>query len=258
MHRKAYLSIQFCLLLFCANAQEEQFTVSGHVTYSNSKDSIRVRLSCTDGNNKVTYTDSLGNYSLTRNINKNLTSGITNGILNCAVLFEPPDYIRCGHCPYNYRELSIESEQPRRISIKLDSIISGVIINATLTEKMHKEQLPASITFNKNSALFSNYFLVDTLLDCVADYLLNCDACFMQIAGFANDNEVNKQQLSEQRAEKVYHLLLKRGVNSDYIEYKAYSDDNVIVGTTDELIVSDRKDKNRVDFVLKRKIIGNR
>jgi hypothetical protein len=243
MCRKAYFIVLLSLVFLPALAQDENFTLTGHVSYKSTKDSVRVRLSCTDGRNKTTYTDSLGNYSITRGVNKDLQFGIKNGILNCAVLFEPPDYKRCGHCPFTQREQTIESDQSRRLTIKVDSIVKEMVVNATITEKMLDEHLPHSVTFNKNSTMFSSYFSADTLLDCVADYLLNCNDCSMEIAGYTDNKEENKQQLSEQRAEKVYNLLLKRGVSAGILEYKGYSD--TAGGST-----LPKNKKERVEFLL--------
>ncbi|MFY9309444.1 MAG: OmpA family protein [Bacteroidia bacterium] len=246
MCRKAYFIVLLSLVFLPALAQDENFTLTGHVSYKNRNDSVRVRLSCTDGRNKTVYTDSLGNYSITRGVNKDLQFGIKNGILNCAVLFEPPEYKRCGHCPFTQREQTIDSDQSRRLTIKVDSIAKEMVVNATITEKMTEEYLPVSIDFKKRSALFSNYFAADTLLDCVADYLLNCNGCSMEIAGYADNKENNTQQLAEQRAEKVYSMLLKRGVNAGILQYKSYTESVASKGQTDN------KTKYRVDFLLKK------
>lgn len=255
MKVKSSLSMFICLLAINVSGQNEQFTVKGNVNYKNSKGPIRVILSCVDRNNATTYTDSLGNYSLSRNIYRNLQQlGINNGRLECALRFELPDYKQCGHCPYIQREQTTVSDKSRRISIPLDSLVSEVIINVTITEEMIDEHLPSSIFFNKNSTFFTNYFSSDTLLDCVADYLLNCKGCFMEIAAYADDDEDDKNQLSEQRAEKIYNLLVKRGVNPELIKYKGYADTKELNSNRKE-INSDNKrtDRYRADFFMKQK-----
>ena len=252
MRNISYLSILFCLFIINVNGQEEQFTVKGNI--KSIRDSIRVSLSCTDGKIIIIYADSLGNYSITRSIDTNSTFGINDGKLYCALFFLFPDYKRCGYCPHTLREETTLSEQSRRLSVSLDSINKEIVVNATLTEEMISEHLSTSVFFNKNSVLFSNYFSSDTLLDCTADYLLNCCECFMEIIGYADNKEDNQNQLAEQRAEKVYNLLIKRGVNPKYMEHKRCTNNNTVSGTNNELKSSDKQSVNnhRVDFVIRK------
>lgn len=242
---KQIFFVFFYLLLFNAVGQERTFIISGHVSgivYNDPGDKVFVRLLSSNGSSASTFTDSLGNYSFSKIINKKSELDLR---------FSPPQNKRhAGLCPYAFLKYNIDSDQPLVFFIDPDSSTADIVRNISMKEDVIDNNVSFSIFFNVNSSSFTKFFAVDTILDCIVSNLTSYPEQVVEIAGYADSKEKNKQQLSEQRAEKVYHLLLKKGVDSRRILFKGYSD-SISVNSGSEH--KDNKINNcKVDFLFKK------
>jgi hypothetical protein len=217
----------FCLslvlaLCFQLNAQNKEITISGHVTGSKYKKAISyamIRLICTDSSILKTYTDSLGNYSL-----KKIIHGNTVAILE----IHTPEKKLFGLCPCSFKTNVFYFPEKLKLLLSMDSVQSSIIQNVELAEGDVDYEPPHTIFFKTNSLDFSpqqeSYSTIDTTIDCVLDFMFVYKKTFLTIVGYTDKNEINKQQLSEQRAKLIYDLLIKKGLETKRICYVGKGD----------------------------------
>jgi hypothetical protein len=217
----------FCLsllltLCFQLNAQNKEITISGQVLGSKYKKTIPyapVRLICSDSSILQTYTDSAGNYSLKKSIHKS-----TVAILEVY----PPEKKLYGLCPFSFKNALLYFPEKIKLFLSIDSLHNDLIKNIDLTEGNIDYDLPHVVYFKTNSLDFSveqeNYYATDTAMDCVVDYMRTHPKYFLTVMGYADKNEKNKQELSEQRAKLIYELLIKEGLENKRICYVGNGD----------------------------------
>lgn len=230
---------------YTALGQQKEFIISGHVsgiTYNDPTDKVFVRLLSGNNSSVSIFTDSLGNYSFTKIITEKTEIDLR---------FSPPQNKRyVSKCPFAFIKYDINFEKPLKFILDPDSTATNIIRNISMTEGPMHNNVGFSIFFNVNSSSFTKFFAVDTILDCIVSNLTSYPDQVVEIAGYADSKEKNKQQLSEQRAEKVYNLLLKKGIDSRRILFKGYSDSIPVNTTTAH---GDNKINNcKVDFIFKK------
>ena len=207
-----------CVLHFQLNAQNREIIISGNLTGNKYKKPISnalVKLVCSDTTTLQTYSDSLGKYSFKKTINKKTEA---------VIAIYPTALKPYGNCPFSYKNHVMTFTEKVKLTIYPDTLNNPIIKDIFVSEGDIDYNFPGFVYFKKNGDEFSSnekeYFYADTTLDCIVDLLQTYPKYNLTISGYSNKNEKNKQQLSEQRAKKVYDLLVKKGIELKRLSYK--------------------------------------
>jgi outer membrane protein OmpA-like peptidoglycan-associated protein len=214
-----------CSLSIHLNAQNHKVAVNGTLTGSKNRKPLpnaKLQLVCSDSTILHTYSDSSGNYLFTKTLNKNIEA---------VIVVSPNSQVPYGLCPYSFKNKTITF--PQRIKLTLYPDSATITKNITVTEGYVHYNFPKHFYFKKNSIEFSlalkDYYTADTALDCVIDFMQANPHTNIYVAGYSDSKEKNKQQLSEQRAQVIYDLLIKKGIDANRLSYQGFGDSNTTV-----------------------------
>ena len=228
--KKQLKQILFLALLFLTlhvYAQKKELKVTGKVYDCDSKKPIEratIKLFCQNGDTASTKSDAAGNYFFDSKILKPNFSYVL------LIIAPAVKQILYGKCPFSYNRNNQYMDISEKQIFKTDTIKTIKEYDFCLTLYAPEIRIP-EIYFKKNSLEYEtqnlnyvNYDMRgDTALDCLIDLMMNYSEYTAEISGYADSLETNSKNLSEQRAKKVYDLMILKGIEQERITYKGYS-----------------------------------
>jgi hypothetical protein len=214
------------------------YKLSGHITDCKTKTGIENATIRLVGNNKSDHTvisDNKGFYFF----QDSLLTPETDFVLMCDAPTNGPKTRTFGKCPYSpcYTEVAYFNSH-NKIKFSTDkSIDKRLIHDFCLVEARGCGWSIPDIYFSENSSEFSTNrienpygtsYAADTAIDCIVG-LMKCNPRYtFEIRGHADNKETNARALSEQRVQKIYSILIEKGIDKDRLHTKSYGSERSV------------------------------
>lgn len=223
-------NIVFLLLILtsCLFGQEKKCTVSGLTLDSRTKEpviGITVRIDGDDGTSFKTQSDTLGQFHFTENLKNGIRYTLSTSVEYGAGRSKPVKY---GVCPYSETAGNGYQSSSEKIKFTLSDSLPTIVHDFFIQEGLCGWRWFPDFEFEKNTSNITNVIMgtqtsLDTICDCFTELLMVRKNWVVEVAGHTASDEKNSQQLSDERAKKIASLFTSRGIDTERIIWKGYS-----------------------------------